>query len=87
VTTIARVPDIGSSTILRYLDRRTCSVHGFVRMFSLKRAARIRDEVSMAYLNNPPMTEAKKIATPSKSNPVTIFLFRITLRRAMGLRG
>jgi hypothetical protein len=56
-------------------------------MFSLKRAARIRDEVSMAYLNNPPMTEAKKIATPSKSNPVTIFLFRITLRRAMGLRG
>ena len=38
-----------------------------------------------AYLNKPPMTEAKKITTPSKSNPVTIFLFR--MRRAAGLRG
>jgi len=38
-----------------------------------------------AYLNKPPMTEAKKITTPSKSNPVTIFLFG--MRRAAGLRG
>jgi hypothetical protein len=27
----------------------------------------------------PPMTAAKKITTATKSNPVTIFLFRVTL--------
>jgi hypothetical protein len=33
----------------------------------------------MAYLNMPPMTAAKKINTATKSNPVTIFLFRVAL--------
>jgi hypothetical protein len=33
----------------------------------------------MAYLNMPPMTAAKKITTATKSNPVTIFLFRVAL--------
>jgi hypothetical protein len=30
-------------------------------------------------LNTPPMTAIKKITTATKSNPVTIFLFRVTL--------
>jgi hypothetical protein len=34
----------------------------------------------MGYLNMPAMIEAKKIITPAKSNPVTIFLFRVTPR-------
>jgi hypothetical protein len=33
-----------------------------------------------AYLKMPPMIEAKKITKPTKSNPVTIFLFRVTPR-------
>jgi len=32
------------------------------------------------YLNMPPMTEAKKITAATRSNPATIFLFRVTLR-------
>ena len=32
------------------------------------------------YLKTPPMIAAKKIITPTNSNPVTIFLFRVTLR-------
>ena len=32
------------------------------------------------YLKKPPMIAAKKIITPTNSNPVTIFLFRVTLR-------
>src|ERR1700720_2144904 len=31
----------------------------------------------MGYLKMPPMIEAKKITKPTKSNPVTIFLFRV----------
>jgi hypothetical protein len=30
-------------------------------------------------LNTPPMIATKKITTATKSNPVTIFLFRVTL--------
>jgi hypothetical protein len=38
-----------------------------------------------AYLNTPPMTEAKKIAAAAKSNPATIFFLRATPCRAAGL--
>ena len=32
------------------------------------------------YLNMPPMPKAKKITAATRSNPATIFLFRVTLR-------
>jgi hypothetical protein len=40
-----------------------------------------------AYLNAPPMTEAKKITAAAKSNPATIFFLRATPRRAIGRLG
>jgi len=41
---------------------------------------------SLAYLKIPPITKTKKITTPAKSNPATIFLLRALPRRAGGLR-
>jgi hypothetical protein len=40
-----------------------------------------------AYLNTPPMTEAKKINAVAKSNPATILFLSAAPRRAAGLRG
>jgi hypothetical protein len=38
------------------------------------------------YLNTPPVTKAKKINAPAKSNPAIIFFLRALLRRVAGLR-
>jgi hypothetical protein len=38
------------------------------------------------YLNTPPVTKAKKINAPAKSNPAIIPFLRAMLRRGAGLR-
>jgi hypothetical protein len=46
--------------------------------FTLRQVDQARTDLYGLTLNMPPMTAAKKINAATKSNPVTIFLFRVT---------
>ena len=67
-----------SATALREVARKCRLPNPQGELLTLAR--RYERQPITFYLNMPPMTEAKKITAATRSNPATIFLFRVTLR-------